>query len=221
MATTFSNSERQHRRSSSQANNPHETFSRYEEHPFRQVHDRDVPFENAPLYGDQSPHIKPPISRKQKSKEDVLKNVLSQQKKLEDTVQKALSGNGQGGAFAGHPDCYDFDPSAGQSNVQRHGSKRPAYSLAGPRGPPPSDQYYAYRDPDYEEPPQDDVKPIWGLAKPLPRVPRNKKSKKGKSQRKPQRGTQDSLSQSQMQKSKHPKGQVRKCPDSNYLSFQD
>lgn len=234
MATAFSNTERGHTRgrSSGQASNPYETFARYEEQPFRQIHDQQVPFGNAPLYGDQSPHTRPPMSRRKSSNNSTLKRVLSRQKKLEDLINKALSQpvgqQGPGGTGAGHPEGYDFDTSAGQTNIARKGSKRPAYSLAGPRGPPPSDQYSSYRDPDYEEFDDDEEqeegqKPIWGLAKPLPRVSRRRKGgRKGgkqgnrtKSVKKP-KNEEQAFGKAQEQRGQHPRGQV--CHLISYLS---
>ncbi|KAL9094931.1 MAG: hypothetical protein Q9165_002881 [Trypethelium subeluteriae] len=159
--------------------NPNETFARYQSAPFRQFSQRN--FHNAAFH-DVTPMLnngKGAAIQNDLSDHHAMQEVLERQKKLEDTLDTVVnhhSGQGSnGGAGAGHPgnyDAVDFDPSAGQANAGGQ-TKRPAYSLAGPRGPPPTDQYKGYRDPDYRhfgEEEDADPQPKWGLAKPFPHV---------------------------------------------------
>ncbi|KAI9665904.1 MAG: hypothetical protein M1821_003839 [Bathelium mastoideum] len=168
--------------------NPNETFARYQSAPFRQFSNRN--FHKAAFH-DVTPMLnngKGAALQNDLADHHAVQEVLERQKKLENSLQHIVdqqtSQGPRGGAGAGHPqgyDAVDFDPSAGQSNAGGQ-SKRPEYSLAGPRGPPPSDQYKAYRDPDYRnfgEETDARPQPKWGLAKPFPHVSR--RGKRGRS----------------------------------------
>ncbi|KAL9065333.1 MAG: hypothetical protein Q9157_007509 [Trypethelium eluteriae] len=197
--------------------NPNETFARYQSAPFRQFSQRN--FHNAAFH-DVTPMLnngKGASLQNDLSDHHAMQEVLERQKKLEDTLDTVVNhSNSQrpnDGAGAGHPEDYDavdFDPSAGQANVGGQ-TKRPAYSLAGPRGPPPTDQYKAHRDPDYRHfGEEEDAKsgPQWGLAKPFPHVSR--RGRRGRSTKK--RGAE------RKSEGGHPQGQVGGGPGGHHGS---
>ena len=187
--------------------NPNETFARYQSAPFRQFSSRN--FQDAAFH-DVTPILnngKGAALQNDLADHQAVQEVLERQKKLEDSLQRVVDGqssqNARGGAGSGHLqdyDAVDFDPSAGQSNVGGQ-TKRPEYSLAGPRGPPPTDQYKAYRDLDYRnfgEEEDSSSQPKWGLAKPFPHV-----SRKGRRGRKTKQSGATRGSRRE-----HPTGQV-------------
>ena len=197
--------------------NPNETFARYQSAPFRNFSSRN--FHKAAFH-DVTPMLnngKGAALQNDLADHQAVQEVLERQKKLEGTLQKVVgrqnSQKPSGGAGAGHPqnyDAVDFDPSAGQTNVGQQ-SRRPNYSLAGPRGPPPTDQYKAYRDPDYRnfgEEEDAQPQPQWGLAKPFPHVSR--RGKRGRASKR-RSGAQEG-------KRGHPEGQA--CHPIKYSSLQ-
>ncbi|KAI9683211.1 MAG: hypothetical protein M1820_010926 [Bogoriella megaspora] len=201
--------------------NPNETFARYQSAPFRNYSQRN--FHNAAFH-DVTPMLnngKGAALQNELANNNTVNEVLDRQKKLEDTLQTVIGGQGgdnpSRGPGAGHPeghDTVDFDPSAGQSNVGGQ-KKGPAYSLAGPRGPPPTDQYKGYRDPDYrhfgEEADADRngrPQPQWGLAKPFPHVSRRRNRGRNMQRR----------SQPEQKESGHPEGQVGGGPGGHHGS---
>lgn len=159
---------------------PNQTYARYEQAPFRKFSERKVNdlAGSAPLL---SKNQRPPLEKKP-SRSSLLKRMLSRQNHLEETVKTAVGVQQHHGPQAGH-ETANYDYSTGQDD-RSDGRPKPAYSLAGPRGPPPTDQYKSYRDPDYHDfsaEQNDRPQPQWGLAKPFPRVSRRgKKSRRGR-----------------------------------------
>lgn len=160
---------------------PNQTYARYEQAPFRKFSERKVN-DIAGLAPLLNKNQRRPLEKKP-SRSSLLKRMLSRQNHLEETVKTAVGAQQYHGLQAGH-ETANYDYSTGQDD-RSDGRPKPAYSLAGPRGPPPTDQYKSYRDPDYRDfstEQNDRPHPQWGLAKPFPHVSRRgKKSRRGRS----------------------------------------